>query len=107
MNDQVKHAAALRRRVFRVADHIQVQPPPVPEQHAAALPPGYDGAEQAAPHLPRGQLPLPARGEDDAVLVPEPEDAPVHRAKAKRAAGRRLPGEALETRHDQLRLSGI
>ena len=28
-------------------------------------------------------------------------------AKAMRAAARRLPGEALETRHDQLRLSGI
>jgi hypothetical protein len=102
MNDQVKHAAALRRRVFRVADHIQVQPPPLPEQHALALPPGYDRAEQTAPHLLRGQLPLPADGEDDAADVPEPEEPLVHGANAKRTAGRRLPGEALETRHDQL-----
>ena len=60
MDDQVKHAAALRRRVFRVADRVQVQAAPVPEQHAAALAPGHDRAEQAAPRLLRRQLPLPA-----------------------------------------------
>jgi hypothetical protein len=65
---------------LRDVDYIQVQPPSVPEQDAAALAPGHDEPEQAAPCLLRGQLPLPA-GEDEAVGVPEPEDALVHRAR--------------------------
>lgn len=36
---------------------------------------GRDRAEQAPPGLFRGQPPLSASGEDDAVLIPEPEDA--------------------------------
>jgi hypothetical protein len=91
MHDQVRHAAALRRRVPGAAGRLQVQPATVPEQHAGDLAPGRDRAEQAAPRLLRGQLPLPASGEDDAVLVPEPEDARVHKAETKRAAPRRLP----------------
>ena len=90
-HDQVRHAAALRRRVLGAAGYVQVQSAAVPEQHVGGLAPGRDRAEQAASRLLRGQLPLPASGEDDAVGVPEPEDARVHKAKARRAAPRRLP----------------
>ena len=91
MHDQVRHAAALRRRVLGAAGRLQVQPATVPEQHAGGLASGRDRAEQAAPRRLRRQLPLPASGEDDAVLVPEPEDTRVHKAKTRHAAPWRLP----------------
>jgi hypothetical protein len=98
MHDQFRRTAALRRRVLGAAGRLQVQPAAVPEQHADGLAPGRDRAEQAAPCLLGEQLPLPASGEDNAVGVPEPENARVHKAKTKRAASQRLPVEAWRKR---------
>ena len=67
-----------------VTDHIQVQLAAVPERMLRLRPPDTT-AEQAAPHLLRGQHLMravaAAGGQDDAVLVPEPEDALVHRPR--------------------------
>jgi hypothetical protein len=68
MHNQVGHAAAARRRVFGIADRVQVQLPAVAQLHGA------------------GQGRLHAVGDDDAVLVPQPEPVHVPRLSADRPA---------------------
>ena len=48
-----------------------------------AWPPDATGPNKRRPASSGDRRPLPASGEDDTVLVPEPEDALVHKAKAK------------------------
>jgi hypothetical protein len=81
VRDEVKYVVALRRRVLRVAGHLQAQLRPVPEQYVAALPPGRHAAEEVARYLIRGQPLLPAEDTGDAVLALKPENALVHMAK--------------------------
>jgi hypothetical protein len=89
VRDEVKHAVAVRRRVFRVAGHLQGQPRPVPEQHVAAPAPGHHAAEEVARYLIGGQPPLPTEGTGEAVHVLKPEDALVHiaRLRTQRSGG--------------------
>ena len=97
MRDEVRHTPALRRRVFQATARIQAEPPPVPEEHAAAPAPRHYTAEQGARYLIRGQPPLPPEYAGNAVLDVKPEDAPAHMARLRAAE---KPGDPSAYRPD-------
>src|SRR5690606_19228166 len=78
MRHQIDDAVALRRRVLRVTANVQVQPRPIAKEHVAATTPRHHPPEQIPRHLVRRQPPLTPEGAGDAVLVLQPENAPVH-----------------------------
>src|SRR5690606_8074181 len=78
MRHQIDDAVALRRRVLRMTANVQVQPRPIAKEHVAAATPRHHPPEQIPRHLVRRQPPLTPEGAGDAVLVLQPENAPVH-----------------------------
>src|SRR5215467_6698893 len=75
---QIDQAVALWCCVLGVAADVQIEPRAVTQEDVAAAAPGHDPAEQVPGHLVRREPPLAAKSAGDAVLVFQPENAPVH-----------------------------
>src|SRR5207248_5527876 len=78
VHNQVCDRVALGAGVLGVAADVEVEPGAVLEEHVAGAAPRNDPPEQVASDLVRAQAPLPAKRAGDAVLVLEPENAPLH-----------------------------
>jgi hypothetical protein len=78
VHDEVDEVVALGRRVFRVRADVEVEPGPVAEEDVRRAAPRHDPPEQVAGDLVRREPALAVERARDAVLVLEPEDAPIH-----------------------------
>ena len=79
VHDEVVDRVALGRRVLGVAADVEVEAGAVLEEDVARPAPRHDPAEQVARDLVGAEPALAAQRARDAVLVLQPEDAPLHR----------------------------
>ena len=78
VDDEVADGVALGRGVFGVAADVEVQARAVLEEHVRGASPRHDAAEQVASDFVGAEAALATQRARDAVLVLEPEDAPLH-----------------------------
>ena len=99
VHDEVVDGVALRRGVLGMRADVEVQPGAVGQEHVGAATPAHDPPEEVAGDLVGAEPALTPEGARDAVLVLEPEDAPLHRPSPypqplpdQRPAPRHYPG---------------
>ena len=78
VHDQVGDRVALGCGVLGMAPHVEVEPGAVLEEDVARTSPGDDAPEEVTGDLVGAEAALPPERAGDAVLVLEPEDAPIH-----------------------------